>query len=886
MLWTQKIELKRHAPDISFGNILSPADTQINEIVLYRRGGKLPSTVGNELGAYMVDRIIDSTVVYRDRLGDSLLFTRESLEVDNDPPPSNAVVMFGPGAYARAFAIYDRNKVAFSKAWEEDESRGENWPQDSFFLVGDGSYEALNGLVVDTNGFVWTTEATWAFTGRGPDTFLPVRIPGSRGLAARYALAYGDGQVFFLSQDGIYSQRGITQQKLTAHINPFFQGRTVDGSAGLSTAHMANCRMIWYPHPDSPSLILIYQEVTTLLWKMLIMKRNTQTSQYTDAFFDFSSAFQALASYVDAETNELLALTLTSHVIKLEDETVESDDGNAMTVLWRSPAFTQGSVRNQKTYTDVIIEANTGGQNVTVTGWLDKGSTSVALGTMNTSTAIAQTISNAVALQDSRDIAVACQASVTAHMDFFGYGWHYLVEPETLTRLDTEDVSFPTIHQLWKITLDMDASAAVDINVYLDGESPTSDTQVITAGDRTVYTLEYDTPVLRSKLFRVGLTSSASFQVYDLVGWWAPEPEDIAVWDSDDITFPTINRLWKLNVDWSCLGTATVRVFLDGSATAAFSETITNNGATTGVRQVTPVEFPEDVLRSKQYRVTITAASPSALLQIYDVNGDFQAEPEDLLFWDSDDVTFPTITRLWNLNVDWSCAGSATIRVFVDGSSTAAFSDTITNNGVGAGVRQVTLVELPDHVLRSKSYRVTITAASESALFQIYDVSGSFQAEPEDVAHWDSGRLTFDNVMAIKRLDFDVNAPAAAEITVLVGGTETTPVYQLPATSGRQRVNVPVRTGLKGHDLQIQADSASPLQLWGLIARLKAWGMTHGYKQQPVQTMEGSLAPRKVVIGASPATERQLSPRKVVLGTSAATNRQLAPRKLLAGVAA
>lgn len=60
--------------------------------------------------------------------------------------------------------------------------------------------------------------------------------PYSRGVVGRFAVAEGDGLVFFVSQDGMYAQRGLQQVRLTDSIAPFFAGLTVAEQAGWNTA--------------------------------------------------------------------------------------------------------------------------------------------------------------------------------------------------------------------------------------------------------------------------------------------------------------------------------------------------------------------------------------------------------------------------------------------------------------------------------------------------------------------------------------------------------------------------------------------------------------------------------------------------------------------------
>jgi hypothetical protein len=51
----------------------------------------------------------------------------------------------------------------------------------------------------------------------------------------------------------------------------------------------------------------------------------------------------------------------------------------------------------------------------------------------------------------------------------------------------------------------------------------------------------------------------------------------------------------------------------------------------------------------------------------------------------------------------------------------------------------------------------------------------------------------------------------------------------VPATTGRQRLNVWLPAGIKGRALRATLTGASALQVWGWTALTKAWGESQGY---------------------------------------------------------
>jgi len=243
------------------GGSAAPTDSQIDTIDIYRLGGSITSA------ARIVQVASSATSAARrtlDTTNDAdLLLSTTFLETDNDVPPANTRrrVLFGPGALNRFFMIVGRNNLYYSKAWESDESRAENWPPNFRLQVSDGTEEALNGVVDDTEILVWTTRRTVRITGAGADTYLSEPIPESHGLAAQWGLTTGDGRVFFVSYDGIYEQVGLRQTKLTGAIDRFFAGETVDSIGGLSQGSLTDSRLVWHEAIHGPMLKMTYRDI-------------------------------------------------------------------------------------------------------------------------------------------------------------------------------------------------------------------------------------------------------------------------------------------------------------------------------------------------------------------------------------------------------------------------------------------------------------------------------------------------------------------------------------------------------------------------------------------------------------------------------------------------
>src|SRR5207244_3371662 len=147
--YTDKITTDRQRVNVILDNVVRggvdhPADTQIDTIMLWRRGGSF-------LTAVLMDSIPDTAVPpFIDTVSDAdLILTNKVLEENNDPPPAGASrILFGPDATGHFFMLVDGYRLYVSKAYEDKENRVENWDPLSFALVGDGSARAVAGIAL------------------------------------------------------------------------------------------------------------------------------------------------------------------------------------------------------------------------------------------------------------------------------------------------------------------------------------------------------------------------------------------------------------------------------------------------------------------------------------------------------------------------------------------------------------------------------------------------------------------------------------------------------------------------------------------------------------------------------------------------------------------
>lgn len=841
VLFTTAFDAQRMAVQLDLSNIATSPDPQVTHLWIYRQSDSLEAPT-------FVAAVPVGTTSFLDTRSNLQLDATRLLEPDNDPPPQDAV-LFGPGALQRFFAIHDRNKVRYSKAWQARRSRGENWPLAFEWQIGDGSQEALNGLVLDQTILVWSEDATWEVLGQGPDAFVPIPIPLSRGLAARWAVTSGDGQAFFLALDGVYSQKGTTQLKLTVAIDPFFLGLTIHGQAPLNRAAIGTCRLAWYPHPTDPHLVLLYPEVgSTTPTKQLILKRNLQSGQYTECFFD-STTYAARSVYVDPQALQMTYGSDTSRIYQAEVATAGSDAGAPIAGRVRLGASDQGNPRLVKTYSDLVLEANTGGNPVTVQAAFNRSETTITAGTVTTTSdagtaqlPLDQTSPPSVLRR--HNIALDLSWSSAAQVTLFQMGWHVQAEAEDVTFLDTGLLVFDSQALLRRLHFDYDVPTQGSVTLLVDGVAqPTFALPVSNGRVRADQLLSVIGNEDRGKTFRVRISAPTPFLLYTAVGEFEQEPLPVTYIDTREIPARAPQNLHYLFFDLEAPAAVTVTVYIDGVVFTTFLV-----GPTQGRQRLDQVvSVPGGPLaHGRVLRITMQSAS---LFQLWGLSGDIEQEPLGETSWDSRDITFPTPQILWHVLFDIHAPQVVHGTLYTDGVVFRTF-----DVGPTQGRERVDILISPNaqgHLARARTFRLTLTSAVP---FQLWGLTGEFEAEPLPTRYWDSRPLPFVLIEAVRWYVLDIDTPAPLTIqSYLEGVLRDTRV--IPATLGRQRLDVAVPASLKGRSLRVTASSGSDFQVWQWLAMTKPWGKSHGYSPRSCQEQVSARQERSLTSGAERRSE-------------------------------
>lgn len=448
--------------NVAEGGAAHPGQGKIDTIQIWRRGGAFSSAI-------LVDEIPDTQTEYTDNIADSTLVTAgfETLEVDNHMPPAaeRTRILFGPDAAGYLFMLIDGHRLYFSKPFEADEFRAENWPEEQYMLISDGSQRAVGGICTDTETYVGTESQTYQIIGQGSETFLPTAIPNSHEWVGRWAVTAGDGSVFFVANDGIYEMRGLQQTKITEAIDPFFRGTAVSGQAGLSRspAVRAGIRLQYYPDPQAATLVMTYAN------SFLTLKRSQATRQW-ECYFGSSQLTSWRSMYVDTEANLLFVGGADGEVYQAEDVSMQSDAGTAIQVAVRTKALNLGAMQLKKKFASVHIEGSTQNTPFSVQALYDRETVSEPLGTLQTQTTTEVEFFPTADPEARRsDLSVEITGESLRRITIVRISCAASMVPELYTYLDSDVVILDNIHHLKYVEFDVQHTTNITVSLSVDG---------------------------------------------------------------------------------------------------------------------------------------------------------------------------------------------------------------------------------------------------------------------------------------------------------------------------------------------------------------------------------------------------------------------------------
>jgi len=247
----------------------------------------------------------------------------------------------------------------------------------------------------------------------------------------------------------------------------------------------------------------------------LVVKKSAGGERYDSPILDTSTDFTIQSLCADDPVNGLLGGGSNGNIYSLEDTTVSSDHGTGIAWQVDTKSHHQQAPHRDKQWTQMLAEANTSGQSVTVAALYDKAASTETLGTFSTTTDIGDgrfTPTDPLAFH--QDLALRFSATVTSRVDLFRYGFYVEPHPEALTYWDSLVLSFPVVESIKRFNLVVNGPAIITIQPTYDGVAGAPLQTVVTSGK--AYQVVWCPASTKARTVRVTLTSASAFRLYSL----------------------------------------------------------------------------------------------------------------------------------------------------------------------------------------------------------------------------------------------------------------------------------------------------------------------------------------------------------------------------------
>jgi hypothetical protein len=549
----------------SLTSLTASADAQVTGKHIYRTGGTLGAV-------YRVTStpVANATTTYTDTsTDDDLRRLGIQMETDNDAPPA-AQVLIGPyfGRLIAAQTAGNKNRFFWTKQNKPYSFPGAALSAGNWADIGDTN-EKIVAATLRTQMIRFYKENTiWYLIGDPDDVSGNVELSGAKiGLIGKNAVCAGPGFIdYFQGLEGIYEFNGTSTRKISQKLDPIFKGQTVTLASGVTAPTISSSNRdksaleyvngrLYYSYAETgqstPNVTLVY---------------DADTGNWTKDSRGFG-----VINY-EGQNGSLLAGTADGKVLVLESG--NDDAGSSFTVTYQSKYFDDGAPDTEKTFEDLTLEIDTGGQTLTVVAYTNNG-TSNAIGTVNTSgrTRVVLQMNSGTGIQ-ARNVSIQISGAISSPVVVYAATLNFYFEARQAKSFDSDESDLGT-HKMKFVReamLDLENSATVTLTLRTDqpGEAmATRQAPTIAAGTtRRMAHVVFNADYL-GYLIRV-LLSATSFRLYGLrlliqiIGTYLLGGNN-EFWLSDSIDFGTerVKLIREIEVVYSTTGTASLRVESD-----------------------------------------------------------------------------------------------------------------------------------------------------------------------------------------------------------------------------------------------------------------------------------------------------------------------------------
>jgi hypothetical protein len=850
--------------DVVLDSIPTSTDPTVIGRNIYREGGTLgaPTLVGT---------INDNTTTtFTDKMNDTAAAAEgRILEFDHNPPPA-AQGLAGP-YFGRLLAFNSKdhpNRMWWTKPGEPQYWPGANEDDGQWVDIGNSDEAIVQTTPHARMAIIYKEYSIWRLIG-DPDTGT-LEVANTRyGLFGPRAVANAGSVDYFAGTSGglrglFSTSDGVNVTKLTQKLDPLFLATETVLASGstiwpVDPARLAQCaleaigNMVVFSYPETAvqfngnTASVVYCTDTQNLAMLRVGTGGATGGELRTGFTCLTYA------------GDMLAGGLGGWVVRIDQALglqagAAPDLGNPIQLFYQSRFEDCGYPDNQKVWLDLVIDAETNGNNLVVKTALDNGEQPlVTLGGFQNTERGKYTFALNEIEATNLAIVLNCAASgpgVRIHAMYL----YYYVE----ARLADSIVTVPfqlgagRVVQVKELQVDSDTSqgpATVAMLSDLPGNALASRMSASVAkGSRRLLQLPVQQAIFEGRLFQFLMTAQQGpFRLYGaralirVVGTYieAYEAASGFVWDSMEQDFSTgithiprgyaislyanpIKRAREIALQIATSGAAVIVELwtdLPGDSQAKRASFTVNTGATqTSIfdRQEVRLPLPAGTaapIEGRFFRLRISGTSQfklyEAAIEIIPLGVYIEAyEAAGGAVYDSREIDLgtPKVKEGREIELDIETAG-ATVSILTDLPS-GVMTEVFTAQVATSGRQQVLLALNPLGITPSEGrlWRLIITGTNSLRLYGARLLARPFGqylvgGEGTSGAYWDSTELDLgaQQVKQIREIELDVWAYGPATVTVytdLPGNAMQARLSKtISQTSGRTQVQIPLPQG-------------------------------------------------------------------------------------------
>ena len=331
---------------LTLSNLVASTDAQVTHVRVYR------TTAGG--ASYLFDQsIVNGTTTGSSTVGDTAL--TDIVETDNDPPP---VAHWAWTHLEFMFLTQDLTNPHY--VWFSKRFLPEAVPPANFLEIGNPNDPVMAGVSHAGACGVFTRTTKYQIIGNDESGFVSIESSSRRGTICPNTVCVSEYGVVFVARDGVFSTTfGSIDTKLSDSIEGIFISETVNGYAPINWTYATTfCGQVWKGRyffsycsgtNATPDLMAVY---------------NFQLSHWSF----YGIAVTALAW--EDENDALIAGQADGSIVKMESGTNDQSASITMSATTKEYACDEGATV-RKLFQYVSIDANTGGETVTVSIYVD-----------------------------------------------------------------------------------------------------------------------------------------------------------------------------------------------------------------------------------------------------------------------------------------------------------------------------------------------------------------------------------------------------------------------------------------------------------------------------------------------------------------------------------